>query len=68
MRTTVNIDGGLLTAAQQALGTSGVTDTVNAAMADVARRAVLATFSINEFDITDGDLAAARRDRSQPDA
>jgi Arc/MetJ family transcription regulator len=62
-RTTVNIDDHLLAEAKKALGTEGVTETINAAMADVARRAELAKFSVSEFDITDEDLADARRDR-----
>jgi hypothetical protein len=33
-------------------------------MADVARRAELASFSVRDFDITDDDLAQARRDRT----
>lgn len=66
-RTTVNVDDRLLGEASKALGTKGVTRTINAAMADVTRRAELATFSIREFDITDDELAGARRDRTTGD-
>jgi Arc/MetJ family transcription regulator len=37
-RTTLNIDEDMLAKAQEALGTSGVKDTVNAALRDVAKR------------------------------
>jgi Arc/MetJ family transcription regulator len=63
MRTTVNVDGELLEAARQALGTDGVSETVNAALDDVARRAKLGGFDVRAFDVTDADIAAARRDR-----
>lgn len=67
-RTTVNIDDRLLAEAKKALGTRGITETINAAMADVTRRAELASFSVREFDITDEDLAEARSDRTVHDA
>lgn len=63
-RTTINVDEVLLAEAREVLGTIGVTETINAAMADVSRRAALAGFSVTEFDITDEDLAEARRDRA----
>lgn len=62
-RTTVNIDGELLVAARTALGTTGVSDTVNAALAAARRRALLASISVRDFDITDIDLETARADR-----
>jgi hypothetical protein len=46
------------------LGTKGVTDTINAAMSAVVRRAALDEFTINDFDITDANLADSRRDRA----
>lgn len=64
MRTTVNLDDQLLVEAREALGTTGVTDTVNAALAETARRARLADFDISVFDITDQELADARADRT----
>lgn len=63
-RTTVNIDDSLLSDARRVLGTEGVTDTINAAMTAVVRRAALDQFTINDFDINDADLADARRDRT----
>jgi hypothetical protein len=67
MRTTVNVDDDLLVEAREVLGTTGVTDTVNAARAETARRARLAEFDIGSFDITDEDLADARTDRTVVD-
>jgi len=63
-RTTVNIDDALLSGARRVLGTKGVSDTVNAAMSVVVRRAARDAFTINDFDITDADLADSRRDRT----
>jgi len=63
MRTTVNIDAVSLKAAQSALGTLGLTDTVNAALAAVARQARLQSFDVGAFDVTDEDIAAGRSDR-----
>ncbi len=63
-RTTVNVDDDLLAGAQRALGTTGVSDTINAAMAEITHRAALARFSVRDFDITDDDLAEARADRA----
>lgn len=63
MRTTVNVDGELLEAARQVLGTDGVSETVNAALGDVARRARLEVFDVMLFDVTDVDVALGRRDR-----
>jgi len=63
VRTTVNIDETLLAEAKGALGTEGLTETINAAMAEVARRRRLNDFSVRDFDITDVELADARRDR-----
>lgn len=67
VRTTVNIDETLLAEAKEALGTEGLTETINAAMADVARRRRLSDFSVREFDITDAELTDARRDRTAID-
>jgi Arc/MetJ family transcription regulator len=63
MRTTVNIDDALLVAAKQALGTSGLTETVNGALARAAREARLKDFDVRDFDVTDEDIAAGRADR-----
>lgn len=63
MRTTVNLDTEKLEAARRALGTEGVSETVNAALADVARRVALRQFDVRAFDVTDEDIASSRRDR-----
>ncbi|MGH8887376.1 MAG: type II toxin-antitoxin system VapB family antitoxin [Egibacteraceae bacterium] len=62
-RTTVNIDDDLLSEAQRTLGTAGVSATVNAALAAAVRQARLAGFDVRLFDVTDEDIADARRDR-----
>lgn len=63
MRTTVTLDEMLLDDARRLLGTTGVSDTVNAALALAIQQARLAAFDVRLFDITDEDLAAARADR-----
>lgn len=63
MRTTVNIDPELLHMARNGLGTEGVSETINAALADVARRTRLREFDVRMFDVSDEDLADSRRDR-----
>lgn len=63
MRTTVNIDDASLKAARDALGTKGPTETVNGALAKVARQARLRDFDVRGFDVTDEDIAAGRADR-----
>lgn len=63
MRTTVNLDPSALDAARRALGTDGVSDTVNAALSDVARRVAVGRFDVRLFDVTDDDIALARQDR-----
>ena len=63
MRTTVNIDDASLNAARAALGTSGLTETVNRALQEVARQARRRSFDVRDFDVTDDDIAASRADR-----
>lgn len=63
MRTTVNIDDASLKAAKEALGTAGLTETVNQALAEVARQARLRSFDVRDFDVTDEDVAAGRAAR-----
>ncbi|MGE3289673.1 MAG: type II toxin-antitoxin system VapB family antitoxin [Pseudonocardia sp.] len=63
MRTTVTLDEVLLDDARRLLGTTGVSETVNAALALAVRQARLAAFDVRQFDITDDDLADARADR-----
>ena len=63
MRTTVNLDPAALEAARLALGTDGVSETVNAALGDVARRVAIGRFDVRLFDVTDEDIASSRQDR-----
>lgn len=63
-RTTITLDDDLLQNARRLLGTSGISDTVNAALAVAVRQARLAAFDVRQFEITDDDIAAARADRS----
>lgn len=64
VRTTVNLDDSLLQEARAALNTKGVTATVNAALAAVVQQARLAAFDVRLFDVTDEDIADARRERT----
>lgn len=63
-RTTVSLDNDLLQDARRLLGTSGISDTVNAALAVAVRQSRLAAFDVRRFEITDDDIATARADRS----
>ena len=63
-RTTVSLDDDLLQDARRLLGTSGISDTVNAALAVAVRQARLVAFGVRRFEITDDDIARARADRS----
>jgi len=45
-RTTVDVDDAALSAARAALGTSGLSATVNTALREVARRSALADFDV----------------------
>lgn len=65
-RTTVNVDMDLLGQAQEALGTSGVTETINAALSAAVRRARLAGFDVRMFNVTSEDIREARGDRLAP--
>ncbi|MGH3093425.1 MAG: type II toxin-antitoxin system VapB family antitoxin [Gaiellaceae bacterium] len=49
-RTSLNLDLGLVAAAREVLGTSGTTDTVHAALADVVRRERLRKLGDRRFD------------------
>jgi Arc/MetJ family transcription regulator len=63
-RTTVTLDDDLLRDARRLLGTSGISETVNAALAMAVRQAGRAAFDVRRFEITDDDVATARADRS----
>lgn len=63
-RTTVDVDERALAAAQESLGTTGLSATVNAALREVARRRALATFDVRrDVDGTPAEVEANRRDR-----
>lgn len=67
-RTTINLDPDALSMAREALGTSGASDTVNAALREAARRSVLAEFDVlRDIDGTPGEVAAGREARSAND-
>jgi Arc/MetJ family transcription regulator len=60
-RTTVDVDEKALDAAQRALGTEGVSETVNAALRDAARRRTLQGFDVvRDVDGTSQEVAAGR--------
>jgi Arc/MetJ family transcription regulator len=60
-RTTVDVDDRALEAARRELGTKGLSDTVNAALREAARRRVLAGFDVvRDVDGTPQEVAAGR--------
>lgn len=67
MRTTVNVDDVELEQARSALGTRGVSDTVNAALRAAARRHRLAGFDVRSFHVTAEDVASGREDPLRTD-
>jgi Arc/MetJ family transcription regulator len=63
-RTTVDIDQVALAAAQAALGTDGLSATVNTALREVARRTALADFDVRrDIDGTPAEVEAGRESR-----
>jgi Arc/MetJ family transcription regulator len=63
-RTTVDVDKAALRAAQHALGTDGLSATVNAALREVARRHALADFDVlRDIDGTPSEVEAGRKSR-----
>lgn len=63
-RTTVDLDQAALTAAQAALGTRGLSATVNSALREVARRSALADFDVlRDIDGTPGEVESGREVR-----
>jgi Arc/MetJ family transcription regulator len=64
-RTTVDVDQEALFAAQAALGTDGLSVTVNAALREVARRSVLADFDVlRDIDGTPEEVQSGREGRA----
>jgi Arc/MetJ family transcription regulator len=60
-RTTVDVDDRALDAARRELGTAGLSETVNAALRDVARRRVLKGFDVvRDVDGTPAEVVAGR--------
>lgn len=60
-RTTVDVDERALEAARRELGTTGLSETVNAALRDTARRRALKSFDVlRDIDGTPGEVAAGR--------
>ena len=63
-RTTVDVDDAALDAARVALGTNGLSATVNTALREVARRHALADFDVlRDIDGTPGEVESGRRTR-----
>ena len=61
VRTTVDVDQGALDAARRELGTNGLSETVNAALRDAARRRVLQGFDVlRDIDGTPREVAEGR--------
>ena len=60
-RTTVDVDERALDAARRELGTKGLSETVNAALRDAARRRTLKGFDVTrDIDGTPEEVAAGR--------
>jgi Arc/MetJ family transcription regulator len=60
-RTTVDVDQDALAAAQRELHTTGVSETVNAALRDAARRRMLKDFDVtHDIDGTPQEVIAGR--------
>ncbi len=63
-RTTIDLDHQALDSARVALGTSGLSATVNAALRDVAQRRRLTDFDVRrDVDGEPGDVEAGRQER-----
>ncbi|HWO15967.1 MAG TPA: type II toxin-antitoxin system VapB family antitoxin [Solirubrobacterales bacterium] len=63
-RTTVDVDDRALAAARRELGTKGLSETVNAALRDAARRRALQSFDVvRDVDGTPREVAAGREGR-----
>jgi Arc/MetJ family transcription regulator len=60
-RTTIDVDEQALDAARRELGTKGLSETVNAALRDAARRRTLKGFDVlRDIDGTPQEVAAGR--------
>jgi Arc/MetJ family transcription regulator len=64
-RTTVDVDERALGAARAALGTQGLSATINAALREVARRRALVDFDVvRDIDGTPQEVEEGRRSRA----
>ena len=64
-RTTVDVDQAALAAAQAALGTDGLSATVNTALREVAQRCAPADFDVRrDIDGTPREVESGREDRA----
>lgn len=64
VRTTVDVDNAALAAAQAALGTQGLSATVNSALREVGRRHALADFDVlRDVDGTPDEVQSGRAAR-----
>jgi Arc/MetJ family transcription regulator len=65
-RTTVDVDQAALAAAQAALGTDGLSATVNRALREVARQSALADFDVRrDIDGTPSEVESGRERRGK---
>jgi hypothetical protein len=63
-RTTVDVDGAALAAARAALGTHGLSATINSALREVARRHAFADFDVlGDIDGTPDEVQSGRTAR-----
>lgn len=68
-RTTVDVDQTALAAAQAALGTDGLSSTVNTALREVARRSALTDFDVRrDIDGTPSEVESGRERRGATSA
>jgi Arc/MetJ family transcription regulator len=68
-RTTVDVDHAALAAARAALGTDGLSATVNSALREVARRSALADFDVQrDIDGTPSEVESGREHRGKTSA
>jgi Arc/MetJ family transcription regulator len=64
VRTTVDVDAAALDAARAALGTQGLSATINSALREVARRHALADFDVlRDVDGTPDEVQSGREAR-----
>jgi Arc/MetJ family transcription regulator len=67
-RTTINVDRNALRRASEALGTTGASATVNAALHEAARRRALADFDVlRDIDGSPAEVAEGRAARAADD-